>query len=59
LKSRTFFDKIIGILVNGKEVNFDYTLKNTDRVQVITKGIINPKATENKDNKRKIKSLLT
>lgn len=52
-------DKIIGILVNGKEVNFDYTLKNTDRVQVITKGIINPKAPENKDNKRKIKSLLT
>jgi len=35
-------DQLTGILVNGKDVPLDYTLKNNDRVQLLTKGILNP-----------------
>ena len=34
-------DIMTGIIVNGKEVSFDYVLRPNDRVQIITKGKVN------------------
>lgn len=35
-------DKITGVLVNGKEESINYLLKNNDRIQLLTKGTIEP-----------------
>lgn len=40
-------DKTTSIIVNGKEENLNYCLKNTDRIQILTKEIINKNVWQN------------
>lgn len=55
-------DKMTGVLVNGREVPLDYTLKTNNRVQLITTGKINHENWENYAHtptaKQRIKTIL-
>ena len=54
-------DKITDIIVNGKEVKFDYVLKNNDRIQILTTGHVREENLEGyaklETSKQKLKRL--